>query len=693
MTQPARILAIVSVLVLALAAAGCAGLSSIRQRAGVEVQYEGNSELGASDLDDALLRFFQDFDKSKFKKSAVDDGAFDLERAYLEAGFPAAKVSYRYEERDGKKPLATFVIDEGPRADLSKIVVTGASALSAKEVEAFFAPPATGVFEASQRWYVESRAKAAADDVEVAYEARGYLDARVTIAQVEFDPEREHVTLHVDVHEGTRYEVTEVTVTGGDPRVDPALVEKVVAEFRGKPYYERLSVEISGKIEELFADHGFEDVKVVRTKRLSSSDGRVELAYSVEAGPQVIVGPIDVQGNKRTRSSFVRSRVDLEPGSVYSREDERKSFGHLFRSGVFNRVSIKAQPGADEDASAETVVRPVHVDVAESPSIETFIEPGWGSYERLRVALGARHRNLFGTGRILDLRGVVGGIAQTGTLSLIDPWLFESDVVANLSLFGNRREEPSFLRTELGAGVGFTRRFTTKLEGSVGYQYKRTGSSDITVLDQEALEAAEKVNISEFIGSLSYDTRDNVFLPTEGSITKGSLEYGSSVIGSELDFVRVRGQHSGFVSLDAATVLGWSTKFGVIAPLLAGETIPLQERFFNGGENTVRSFRESELGPKDDQGEPIGGEAFTVFSVEMRRRLRGRFEGALFYDVGNVTPHYENFWKFEGYEQGIGAGLRYTFPVGPIRLDAAWNPAPDEGDPDYVVHISFGMAF
>ncbi len=689
MTRTTRILAIV----LALGLAACSGLTSIRQRAGVEVQYEGNSELGEGDLDDALLRFFQDFDKSKFKKSAVDDGAFDLERAYLDAGFPAAKVSYRYEERAGAEPLATFVIEEGQRAALSQIDVTGANALSAKEVEAFFAPVATGLFEASQRWYVESRAKAAVDDVQIAYDARGYLDAQVTIAGVEFDAERKNVTLHIDVREGTLYHVTELTVTGGDPRLDPALVEKVVGEYRGKPYYERLSVEIAGKIGELFADHGFEDAKVVRTKRLSSTDGRVELTYDVEPGPQVLVGQIDVNGNVRTRSSFVRSRVDLEPGHVYSREDERKSFGHLFRSGVFNRVSIKAIPAADEDASADTVVRAVHVDVAESPSIETFVEPGWGSYERLRVALGARHRNLFGTGRILDLRGVVGEIAQTGTLSLIDPWLFESDVVANLSLFGNRRQEPSFLSTEIGAGVGFTRRFSTQLEGSVGYQYKRTGSSDITVFDQDALKAAQQVNISEFFGSVSYDTRDSVFLPTEGSVTKGSLEYGSSVIGSQLDFTRLKGQHSGFVSLDAVTVLGWSAKVGVIAPLTSSEIIPLQERFFNGGENTVRSFRESQLGPKDNDGNPIGGEAYTVFSVEMRRRLRGRFEGALFYDLGNVTPHYEDFWRFKGYAQGIGAGLRYTFPVGPIRLDAAWNPSPDEGDPDYVVHLSFGMAF
>jgi outer membrane protein insertion porin family len=691
MTAARRIRGLLVTCSTALLLVGCNSLSDLREKAGVEVRYEGNEELDVGDLDRALKRFFQDIDKSRFKKSAVDDGAFDLERAYLEAGFPDAKVRYRYEERPGQEPLAVFLIEEGPRASLEEVKITGNQAVSKKDIEAFFAPRATGLFEASERWFVESRVRVAGETVQAMYQARGYLDAQVAIERIEFDATRTNVTVHVDVHEGTLYRVIDIAVTGGDPRVDPKLVEGAVAPFRGRPYYERLSVEILGQIEELFADHGFADVKVVRTKRVSSSDGIVELAYSVDAGPQMIVGPIQVSGNEMTRSKFVRSRLEFEPGDIYSREDERKSFGHLFRSGVFDRVTI--QPVRQEGETGDTVTRPVRVDLVEGPAIETFIEPGWGSYERLRVALGARHRNLFGTGRILDFHGVVGGIAQNGTLSLIDPWLFESDVVANLSIFGNRREEPSFLRLETGVGAALTRRFSSRFEGSVGYQFKASDAQDVTVFDADAQEAAEKVNISEVIGTASYDTRDNVFVPTEGYVTKGSLEWAGKGLGSEVDFVRVKWQHAGFVPLSAASVIGWSIKGGVIAPVSATTTIPLQERFYNGGENTVRSFEEQELGPKDIDGTPLGGEAYSVFSLELRQRLRGRLEGALFWDVGNVTPDYKDFWKLEGYEQGIGAGIRYTFPVGPIRIDAAWNPNPGVDDPDYVVHLSFGMAF
>jgi len=107
----------------------------------------------------------------------------------------------------------------------------------------------------------------------------------------------------------------------------------------------------------------------------------------------------------------------------------------------------------------------------------------------------------------------------------------------------------------------------------------------------------------------------------------------------------------------------------------------------------VRSFEEDELGPLDANGEPLGGEAYTVLTLEARRRLVGRLEGALFYDVGNVTPDAADFWDFEGFESGIGIGLRYLTPVGPIRLDGALNPDPDPGAADGAIHFSVGMAF
>jgi outer membrane translocation and assembly module TamA len=140
-------------------------------------------------------------------------------------------------------------------------------------------------------------------------------------------------------------------------------------------------------------------------------------------------------------------------------------------------------------------------------------------------------------------------------------------------------------------------------------------------------------------------------------------------------------------------VLGLSWRGGVIIPTGSTDIIPLQERFFNGGENTVRSFKQDELGPVDSLGNELGGEAFNVVTVELRQRLRGRFDGALFWDAGNLESDFEDFFHLGNVRHALGFGLRYLLPVGPVRLDVGFNPDPRAGEADVVTHFSVGMSF
>lgn len=678
----------------ALVACGSCGLLGIDTTPRpVEARYVGNEALSDSELDDVLERFFKDFKDARFKKSAVDDAAFDIERAYLAAGYPHVRVDYTYAEPADAKPVAEFTIAEGQHVEFAGVKFEGATAFDRDELEAFFAAPATGLLEASRSAYVESEVKSAANELELAYATRGYIEAHVEIARIELSADGTRATAHVKIVEGPQCRIRSITIDGADTRLDPEAIERVKQRFIGVPYYERLSIEIQGRIDELCAAAGFGDVRVSRTGRAVTTDGKVDLAFTIVPGPKITVGAVKIAGNESTKSHFIRSRLALEPGDTYSREKERTSIARLYRSGVFDRVSMRSVVPEGEDASSGAVTRDMRVDVKEGTAIETFLEPGYGSYEGARLTAGARHKNLFGTGRILDFQGVVAERALRGELSLIDPWFLEGDVIADLSLFGNRRQEPSFLRLETGVSATLTRRFSRTIEGSVGYRFRNSAADDVEVLDAEAQEAIDRVDISALESSISYDSRDSVFVPTKGSYSKAGIEYAASVLGSDLDFARLKVSHATFVPLSEATVIGGSAEFGLIYPLGATDTIPLQERFFNGGENSVRSFEESQLGPKDDQGEPLGGEGFTTFSVELRQRLRGRLEGAVFYDVGNVTVDHGDLLKFEDLGQAVGVGLRYNLPVGPVRVDFALNPAPKEFESDYEVHVSLGFAF
>jgi outer membrane translocation and assembly module TamA len=143
-------------------------------------------------------------------------------------------------------------------------------------------------------------------------------------------------------------------------------------------------------------------------------------------------------------------------------------------------------------------------------------------------------------------------------------------------------------------------------------------------------------------------------------------------------------------------LLEFGARTGMIRPLNGStgdvEAIPIDERFFNGGSNTVRSFGERELGPHDRHGFPIGGEFYTIFNVEYTFPIFGELQGAVFVDAGNLLPDADNP-SFSDMRYAVGAGLRYKLPIGPIRLDYGVNPDPRKDENIGALHFSFGFAF
>jgi outer membrane protein assembly factor BamA len=364
----------------------------------------------------------------------------------------------------------------------------------------------------------------------------------------------------------------------------------------------------------------------------------------------------------------------------------RGSFRALYRTGLFRRVSIELAPGGGAE-------RELLVVVEELPSTELFVEPGFGSYEGLRFLLGARETNLLGRGRGLHGEALLAQRAQRLVGGVRDPRLFGTRVEGSLSLFREVRDEPSFDKDERGLAVTLSRELRPRVRVSTEYRFRVSEISDVDFSDPIAVAALQDVDISSVALAGSYDSRDSLFLPTRGHSVKLSFELGDEAIGSELDFSRVKLTHASFFDLRPGTVVGLSYRTGVIAPLEDTDTIPIQERFFNGGENTVRSFREKELGPVDSAGEPLGGEVFNVISAELRQRLRGNFEAAAFYDTGNVDPDADDFLRFRDFRHGLGLGLRYLLPIGPLRLDAAWNPDRRADEEEWVAHFSVGASF
>jgi outer membrane protein assembly factor BamA len=163
-------------------------------------------------------------------------------------------------------------------------------------------------------------------------------------------------------------------------------------------------------------------------------------------------------------------------------------------------------------------------------------------------------------------------------------------------------------------------------------------------------------------------------------------------LGADIEFVRFRFSASAYVPLTRRINVALRTSQGLLWPGEGFDRIPLQERFYNGGQSTVRSFRESRLGPLDPSGKPTGGSWRNVFTAELRVPLGGLLESSVFADAGNVGEDIEEF-GLAGLRWGLGLGIRLRLPIGPVRVDGAWNPDREIGEDEWVIHLSVGYPF
>ncbi len=681
---------------LAFAPCACGSLGT-KPPALPPMSFEGARSFKADKLREIVSAEVGDVARKEWARSVVDDGAFAIERFYAGEGFAFAKVEYEIVKADEGTNRAVFRVEEGPRVALDSIRFDGATALKHELLESFFPKLPRGFISFDEAredskhrrhdppWWVESEFESAAGDLEDYYYRNGYLDAQLAPPVYTFDGERRYASVVIGVSEGVRSQLTKVLLEGAPKDCLPAL-QRAAASFQRLAYSSLLAGAVRAKLEEVLASLGYPDGKAIAGVTEQGENGETTTTFTIEAGPRVKLSAIEIRGTKRTLRGTVLGMLKLEPGDVYSSDKVRESFRTLYQSGIFSSVQVELAPGTEPE-------RALVVELKEDSASEFYVEPGYGSYERLRLGAGWRYKNLFGTGRSVELDGTLSELAQSGRISLVTPRFLGSDLRATTSVFASRREEPSFTSNDTGLGWILSRRLNRRLSANLGYQFRHSSASNIDVTGPALPDLTDKVQISSIALTPVYDTRDSVFVPTDGSLSKATFEFADAAIGSELDFLRLRLSYSDYYELWRDGILALSWRGGVIAPMHSTSDIPLQERFFNGGENTVRSFREDQLGPTDAQGNPVGGETSQVFSAELRQRLVGNLEGALFLDAGNVQLQAADFFEASGFREGYGVGLRYVLPIGPIRLDYGINPDPRQGESSYVLHFTVGMAF
>jgi outer membrane protein assembly factor BamA len=504
-------------------------------------------------------------------------------------------------------------------------------------------------------------------------------------------------------------------VTFGGPTIyGPEALRGQMEDLLGQPYTDARVADIPRRLQAFFKTRGYYAAKVdAAGNPAAATGGRVPVHVTVNPGPLYHFDGITVTGLQRLRPSYLVKRFSKFRGQVYSPEVLEDRFRELMRTGLFNVLQIKPTPVNGNELRLD-------ISAEEAKSKELGFSLGYGTYEGAIVGASYRDRDLFGYGRPLTTSVEWNQRGYKGEILWEDPYFFDTDFAFKARLSALTFDFDGYSKFEFGGRTDLSRKFSKFYNAGVVVQARRV---NVTGVDIEPQFVGMRHYVVTSLGfTQTFDLRDNKTLPSRGFIFDNTLDLATKAFGGNLDFIRSTARFTYFVpfappvsganevsTTGHAQKLSWfqqsslalGARVGIIHSLQSETntaTIPIDERFFNGGSTTVRSFGERQLGPHDIHGYPIGGEFFTIFNAEYTFPLYGELQGAVFIDAGNLLPNANDlFGSFDAGLQdmryAIGLGLRYKLPVGPIRLDYGVNPDPRPDEDFGAFHFSFGFAF
>ena len=651
----------------------------------------------------ALNRLLKAELKAHLDSNAIEDAAVILVSALSQAGFQNPDVRIEATLTDGSqvvhefdpsfavplpRPLTArevrFRLNPGVRSHVAEVEFVGLTAVPERQARAFFRTDATLVATARTNAYSPGKLGRGVDGLLGELRQQGHVSAQVK-AEIVNGAADGALTLRVTVTEGRRWQVGAILYQRDEyDRVTLPVTEQWV----GRPWSPTLQEDIREAIRQAYYRDGYPDVGVhVEAEEVGETGAVVnaEVIATIVSGLPVTVGQVRFSGRVATRESVLRRRVRLEPGDPLDPVMLERARYRIARLGVFDAVDLRYEPPEGE-------VRDPVFSVREGPRYETHLLFGYGSYEQFRAGVEHRQMNIFGLAHQSRLDLVQSMKSTSGDYSYTVPELFGESLDGTARLFGLQREEIAFTRQEFGLNVSL-RRPVRQIAGDAkaGYtlQALRNRRNELsTQLTDESQLLVASVNLG-----LSGDTRDNPLRPRHGYHWSMQLEAADPMFGGESTYQRLE--------LAGAYHTSWGNGRWVHLGLAQGiittggsddSTLPVNKRFYPGGDNSIRGYQRGEAAPRGADGLFIGAKAFMLLNLELEQALTPNWSIVAFVDaLGTAVALRELPFTERLYSAGLG--VRYQTLIGPLRLEYGRNLNPRMADPAGTWQFSIGYPF
>ena len=595
--------------------------------------------------------------------------------AYKEIGFANAQINTLVKEDPSRGiRYVSLIIDEGEKIRIDRFQIEGVYSMEKDEAEKEFKKLATRLVQ--RDFFDEEGINKAAALFAETLQSRGYLGAKLEYVKFDYNPERTKVSVSLLYTEGVRTSVQDLKLTG----VNAFSREDVLAMLgvtEGEPFNIFAFEKGLNTLKDAYQDIGHLSAQIINEASdtivmYSRDNAQVSLHIEVDEGPAFQVGDILVRGNQKTHARVILREMPFITNDILTAPLIAEAEDNLRKLNLFSSVILRPidRPGTDN-------VKDILILVEESAPGYFDITPGFRNDLGLRLGFELGYQNLGGWNRSVSAQAVVNRRLEDYrfpeylfSLGFKEPYLANWPVTftSNLTLF--RRQFTSFDANVSRITVGVRRDLSRVLSTFLEYNFERNKISNVRqpyTIDDER---------TDLIGSLTpgfaIDSRDDRFNPSRGVNLINRFEVASQFFGSDkVGFYRFTSFNSTYFKLFDSLVLALAANFGWERSNVVGQSIPTFKLFRLGGIGSIRGYQEDAI-EVETKKNVTGSLSLVNYRAELRIPVAGSFGTALFLDAGNLFLDRMTLSPKE-LKSSIGAGLRYTTPVGPVVLDFAWR--------------------
>ncbi len=658
--------------------------------------------IGTKEFDkDVLRKALRDIGLAEgrpFDKALADRAEQELKRQYVNRSLYGAEIITTITPTDRNRVNLSFTVVEGDLAKIKEIRVIGAKAFDESKLLDQF-DQGTGNWLS---WYTKSdrysRTKLNADleTLRAWYMSRGYLEFRVDSTQVAISPNKQDISITINITEGDRFVVSEVALDGYYLGKDDEF--KSLIEIKaGKPYNADDVAKTTKAFNEYFGNFGFAFARTEVRPEIDRATNRVKLVLVADPARRAYVRRINIVGNNRTRDQIVRREFRQMESSWYDGEKIRLSRDRVNRLGYFKDVEVDTQEVA---ASQDQV--DLNVNVVEKPTGMLTLGAGFSSAEKVTFTFGIQQDNVFGSGQNLGLQVSTSKFNQYYVINTTNPY-FTDDGVSRTFEYYHRSSKPyveqggDYRLVTSGTGVRFGVPFSELDRVFIGASLEQTEIVPGTNLPASYLAYANHFGYTTKTVPMTLgwarDGRDSYLNPTSGKFIRLNSETG---VAGDTRYIKMGTQYQQYFPLSKQYTFAFNADFG-LGKGLQGQPYPVFKNYYSGGLGSVRGFEQGTLGPRDVSGMVVGGPKKVTINTEFLMPFPGagndrslRLYG--FYDMGNVYGEYDKI-QLSQLRSSYGVGLSWVSPMGPLRFAWARPARSFTGDRIQRLQFQIGTSF